>query len=98
MENASKALLMAASMLIGLLIISLAVYLFATFGAQAAQMQREEEIQDLRRFNEQFTIYEEQSGTISIYDVITAANIAQNSNIYYGFVDDPNVTVNFRKR
>ena len=33
MENASKALIMAASVLLGVMIISFAVYLFSTFGS-----------------------------------------------------------------
>ena len=37
MENASKALLMAAGVLMGILIISLAVFLFVTFGATSAE-------------------------------------------------------------
>ena len=41
MENASKALIMAASVLIGIMILSLAVYLFATFGASSAQMHEQ---------------------------------------------------------
>lgn len=86
MENASKALLMAASMLIGLLILTLAVYLFATFGAQASQIRKENEIQQKRQFNEQFTIYEQQSGNVTIYDVVTAANVAKDNNEYYGFI------------
>ena len=40
MENASKALIMAAEILIGLLIISLAVYLFTSFGTSAAQINQ----------------------------------------------------------
>ena len=40
MENASKALLMAAEVLIGLLILSLAVYLFADFGSTSAEINK----------------------------------------------------------
>jgi len=36
MENASKALLMAAGVLIGLLVLSLMVYLFASFASTSA--------------------------------------------------------------
>ena len=38
MENASKALLMAGGVLIGILILSLAVYLFITFGAESKEI------------------------------------------------------------
>lgn len=109
MENASKALLMAASMLIGILIISLAVYLFATFGAEAQQVNERNKQQQLRQFNEQFTVYEEQSkkeirnsdgiiekGNVTIYDVVTVANTAKDNNIYYGFVEKRDSEGNYR--
>ena len=38
MENASNALLIAGGVLIGVLILSLAVYLFADFGAKSADI------------------------------------------------------------
>ncbi len=86
MENASKALIMVASFLISVIILSLAIYLFTTFGAQAAEVREENAKQQLRKFNEQFTIYEQQSGSNTVYDVVTAANVAKNSNEYYGFI------------
>ena len=58
MENASKALMMAASVLIGIMIISLAVYLFTTFGASSKQLHEEIETNRLNEFNTQFTLYE----------------------------------------
>lgn len=81
MENASKALLMAASVLIGILILSLAVYLFVTFGASSAELHKQTEENQLNQFNSQFTVY---NGTkVNIYDIITIANIATDNNIYY---------------
>ena len=38
MENASKALIMAASVLLGVMIISFAVYLFSTFGSYSNEV------------------------------------------------------------
>lgn len=82
MENASKALLMAAGVLIGILILSLAVYLFATFGFSSAQMHKQIEADRLNEFNTQFTSYEGKED-ITIYDVITVANLAKENNEYY---------------
>lgn len=82
MENASKALLMAAGVLIGLLILSLAVYLFVTFGATSAEIHKEIETNRLAEFNNQFTRYMEKED-ITIYDVITIANLATDNNKYY---------------
>lgn len=85
MENASKALLMAASVLIGLLILSLAVYLFISFGSTSAQLHKQQEAQRLEQFNTQFSSYEAKEGGITIYEVVTIANLATESNIYYEF-------------
>lgn len=82
MENASKALIMAASILIGLLILSLAVYLFTSFGATSAQVNKQNEENQLNQFNSQFTAYVGKEGN-TIYDVITAANLASENNLYY---------------
>ena len=90
MENASKALLMAASVLIGILIISLAVYLFVTFGSASAKMHKQNEVQQIAQFNSQFTSYEEKECTI--YDVITLANLATENNKYYEFNKRQNKT------
>lgn len=82
MENASKALLMAAGVLIGLLILSLAVYLFATFGASSAEIHKQNEVNQLNQFNTQFTSYEGKED-ITIYDIITVANLANDNNYNY---------------
>ena len=84
MENASNALIMAASVLIGLVIISLAVYLFVSFGSTSAEIHEEKEQQTLNEFNAQFTSYEGKEG-ITIYDVVSVANLATESNRYYEF-------------
>ena len=89
MENASKALIMAASVLIGVLILSLAVYLFVTFGASSAQMHKQIDENRLNEFNTQFTSYEGKSG-LTIYDVITVANLATENNKNYEFFNKKN--------
>lgn len=90
MENASKALLMAAGVLIGILILSLAVYLFASFGAASAEIHKDNETNQTEQFNTQFTSYEGKDG-ITIYDVITVANLATENNIYYEFPKRSNI-------
>lgn len=84
MENASKALLMAAGVLIGVLILTLAVYLFATFGATSAELHKQQATDRLNQFNSQFTSYEEKNEDgLTIYDFITVANLATENNNYY---------------
>ena len=85
MENASKALLMAASVLIGILIISLAIYLFVSFGSTSAEVHKQNEVQQIAQFNSRFTSYEQK--TCTIYDVVTLANLATENNIYYELTD-----------
>ncbi len=82
MENASKALLMAAGVLIGLLVISLAVYLFVSFGMTSAEIHKEQQEQQLEQFNVQFTSYVGKEG-LTIYDVVTVANLATENNKNY---------------
>jgi hypothetical protein len=99
MENASNALIIAGGILIGILIISLAVYLFMDFGSTSAEINKQSEEQQLVQFNTKFTSYENMEG-LTIYNVITVAGYAQENNKYYGdddndkyYVDNYKVTV-----
>ncbi len=82
MENASKALIMAASVLIGVVILSLTAYLFMYFGGSVNEMNQQIEEGQLQQFNNQFTSYEDKKN-LTIYDVITVANLAKENNAYY---------------
>jgi hypothetical protein len=92
MENASKALLMAGGVLIGILILSLAVYLFVSFGGTAAQVNDQNAQVQLTQFNSKFTIYEGKSSN-TVYDIITVAGYARENNIYYDNDDKYYITV-----
>ena len=83
MENASKALLMAATALIAIMIISLGVYLFVSFGTVAREKNEDNKQQQIIHFNAQFTSYEGKECTI--YDVVTIANLATENNKYYDY-------------
>lgn len=82
MENASKALLMAAGVLIGMLILSLAVFLFIDFGAKSKEIHTEIEATQLTQYNAQYTIYDGRKD-ITIYEIVTLANLAKENNEYY---------------
>ena len=77
MENASKALLMAAGVLIGVLILSLAVYLFANFGTASAEIHKQKDMNEINKFNTQFTSYEGKECTV--HDIVSVANLAKNA-------------------
>ncbi len=93
MENASKALLMAATVLVGVLLLSLGVYLFTVFGNFSADMTKELTQKDIDEFNAQFIKYEsykdETSGewknTCRAQDVVTIANLAKENNSKYDY-------------
>lgn len=84
MENASKALLMAAGVLMGMMILSLAVYLFANFGGTSSQIHDNAETNQLNQFNSQFISYVGKDN-VTIHDVISMANLATQNNQNYEF-------------
>lgn len=81
MENASKALLMAAGVLIGVLILALAVYLLTNFGMTSAEVHKQKDINDINKFNTQFTSYEGKE--CRIQDLVSVVNLAINNNNNY---------------
>lgn len=90
MENASKALLIAAGTLMGIMILSLAVSLYASLGGYIEQSQKEAEIKEIQQFNEQFLKYincnnesSEVEFALKIQDIVTAANSANENNQKY---------------
>lgn len=87
MENATKALLIAAGVLIGVLILSLGTYLYFTLGDYVSNTQEEMEIVETGKFNVKYTQYINvnpdtgiQEFEVTIQDVITAANQAYQNN------------------
>lgn len=96
MENASRALTMAAGVLIGVLIISLAVYLFVDFGTTSAEINKQNEKQKIVQFNSKFTSYETEEKTWTIYDIITIAKYAKENNEYYEDSSEDQVSVCFK--
>lgn len=97
-ENASRALIMAAGVLVGVLLLSLAVYLFTIFGNFGSEMTTQMNEKNLSEFNAQFTKYEsyqDENGkwqnTCRAQDVVTIANLAkENNNKYEYTVSDAN--------
>lgn len=95
MENATKALLIAAGVLIGVLILSLGTYLYFTLGDYISDTQEEMEINASNQFNVQFTKYINWDGEpnhntdfeITIQDVISAANLAYQNNFKNDLTD-----------
>ena len=82
MENASNALLMAAGVLIGIMILSIGVFLFVDFSGTSREIQDTISSNQLQQFNNQFTIYADRDD-LTIYDVISVANLAAQNNLEY---------------
>ena len=79
MENASKALLMAAGVLMGVLILSLAVYLFANFRATADEATKLMYEEELAQFNNFYLSYDGKTD-LTYYDVWNVVNKAKENN------------------
>lgn len=93
MENATKALLIAAGVLIGVMILTLGIYLYASLGTYVADTQKTMEQNALNAFNTQFLNYINYSDgatedfELKIQDVISVASIAYENNQEYEFAD-----------
>lgn len=90
---------MAGGVLIGLLIISLAVYLFVDFGRTAADINNQNAEQQIVEFNSKFTKYESYKDNdgnwkTTIYDIISLAGYAKENNEYYNESSDEQISVN----
>lgn len=79
MENASKALLIAGGMLLFMLVLSFAVYLFRRVGFQSSEFYSEMRESDVSEFNQQFFKYDGKND-LTIQDVVSVINLARNSD------------------
>ena len=82
MENASKALIMAGGILIEVLILTLGLYLFISFGQQSKEMHDRITDNQLTQYNAQYTVYSTRTN-ITIYEIISVANLAHENNETY---------------
>lgn len=78
MENASKALIIAATVLVSVLILAILVYLFVNYSEIASQHEENQAKQALVQYNTKFTKYEDK--TLTIQDVYTIVNLAHDYN------------------
>lgn len=97
MENATKALLIASGVMIGLMILSLGISLYTSMSGYVESMQEEMINSKIQQFNMQFAKfinYNKTTGktefTLTIQDIVTAANIAYESNKAHGLTSFDN--------
>ena len=79
MENASKALLMAAGILMGILVLSLIVYIYATFSDNTQKNIKQMELNYLTAFNSKYLSYDGRED-LTYYDIANVATMARNDN------------------
>ena len=79
MENASKALIMAAGILIGILILALMVTLFTSAGNLSKSYEDTRKSTQVQQFNANFIKYVGQD--LTIHEVLTIYNFAKANNV-----------------
>ena len=77
MENASNALIMAGSVLIGIIIISIFVYLISVMGDTAKQFEEDLQYSSIQKFNEVFEAYAGKED-LTVYDLLTVYNLIES--------------------
>lgn len=87
MENASRALIMAAEVLIGILILTLAVYLINIFGKNAKQQEEIVYKKNLTEFNNKFTKYETPPQNLSLAEASDPDNGHKKADEYITSAD-----------
>ena len=82
MENASKALIIAGEILIGILVLSLAAYIITQFGSFSRNLNDQISETEIATFNVNFTNYSERTN-ISMQEIAAIINYAKRNNSEY---------------
>ncbi len=77
MENASQALIIAGTILIALIILSIGVYLVSNYRQVGESYEQTKETTEITKFNTNFTKFEERKD-ITAQEIITLKNFAKN--------------------
>ncbi len=88
MENASKALQMAAGVMLALMIAALVIWGFKQMGKLPEQEDENLSTEQLQKFNQEFEVYDK--SLMYGVDVISCMNKVQNYNNKYVLTNDPN--------
>ena len=79
MENATNGLIMAGSVLVGVIIISLFVYMFSSMGGIAKEFQENIDLGAVQKFNEPFEKYIGRED-LTVHDLLTVYNLVNQVN------------------
>lgn len=80
MENATKALYIAAGVLMGIMILSLAVMLFSSLQGYINEYKSKNEFNELNSFNSKYQNYLYTEKSLTIQDIVTVAGMAYEDN------------------
>lgn len=83
MENASQALLIAGTILIALIVLSIGVYLVASYSGVGESYEQTQEITEITKFNTNFLKFVTRTD-ITAQEIITLKNFAQNYDSEHG--------------
>ena len=100
MENATKALLIVAGVLIGVMILSLGLALYYSLNGFVEDHQATIQENALQKFNTQFLQYVNYNDTtgvcefkLTVQDIITVANLAHENNTRYNIPESPDASI-----
>ena len=79
MENATKALLIAGTVLIAIIMVSIAVYLYSLYSGQAKQYSETISAVELEKFNSKFDVYLGREN-ITAQEIVSVVNLAKEYN------------------
>lgn len=79
MENASNALIIAGSILIAIIILSIGVILFSSYSKIGESYEQTRVVERLTKYNSNFTIFKERTD-ITAQEIVTLVNYARNYN------------------
>ena len=78
MENASKALIIAGEILMGIILLTIFAYMFSNMGKVSEQYSETIENHNLEEFNTKFSVYLNKE--LNIQDIITIHNLIEDIN------------------
>lgn len=86
MENASKALIMAAEILFGVILLTIFVIAFSAWQNMADGINENIELTKVQEFNSKFEVYMDKE--LTAYDIVTIVNMVNEFNYPDGYGND----------
>lgn len=88
MDNASQALIIAGTILIAIIVLSMGVYLITNSSTLGESYDKKQELTELTKFNSRFTVFEARED-ITAQEIVTLSNYVKNYNIE----NDPDISI-----